>query len=76
MSSQGNQNQSNKKQRRKNARANLQPTRLLDNEHDEINQTQEIISTQNNHEQVNNESLVTNAVQGLALNINEETDNV
>jgi len=76
MSSGGNQTQSNKKQRRKIARANLQPTRPSDDEHGEINQVQAIMSTGNNDEQVTNVSLTTNGIQGLVLNINKETDNV
>jgi len=76
MSSEGNQTQSNKKQRRKLARANLQSNRTSDNEHGEINQAQAIISTENNDEQVNNTSLIANGIQALVVNINEETDNV
>jgi hypothetical protein len=77
MSSQANQvKKSNKKQRRRDARANLQQTQPPDNENDEINQTQAIISTQNNHEQLNDVSSVTNGIQGLVLKINEQAENV
>jgi hypothetical protein len=77
MSSCGQQTKtSNKKQRRKDARAVLQPTRPPDNECDDIDQTQTIISTQNNHEQVNDVTLVTNVIQGLVLNVNEQVENV
>jgi hypothetical protein len=77
MSASGRQTQiSNKKQRRKNARANLQSTRPPDDEHDEIDQTQTIISTANNHEQGNDVSLATNGIQGLVLHINDQVEDV
>ncbi len=66
----------NKKQRRKNARTNLQSTRPPDDEHDEIVQTQPIILTQNIHLQVNDVSLTTNGIQGLVLNGNEQVEKV
>jgi hypothetical protein len=77
MSASGRQTKiSNKKQRRKNARANLQSTRAPDDEQDEIDQTQTIISTANNHEQENDVSLATNGIQGLVLHINEQVEDV
>jgi hypothetical protein len=66
----------NKKQRRKTARSNLQSSRPPDDDNVEINETQVIISTQNNHQQVNDLSLTANGIQGLVLNVNEQPEHV
>lgn len=77
MSAQGQQTQvSNKKQRRKNARAKLQTNQTPDNEQNEVDPTSEIISNQDNHEQTNDISQATNGIQGLVLNIHEQVENV
>lgn len=77
MSSQGRQTQSsNKKQRRKNARSNLQSNQLRDDVQNRDEQIQEIISTQNNHEQTNDIPLTTNGIQGLALDIHKPVEDV
>jgi hypothetical protein len=74
MSSNGQPSQSsNKKQRRKNARANLQTTRLPEDEDD---QTQAKILTQNNHQRVNDISLAANGIDGLIINVKEQIDTV
>jgi len=78
MSTANNQSQtSNKKQRRKNARANkLDSTRPPDNEQNEINQTQAIIPTQTNDQQETGVCLIANGIQGPVSNINAQAENV
>jgi hypothetical protein len=67
---------SNKKQRRKNARARVQPTQPSDNEHEEIDQIQAIVPTQNSHQQLDDLSLVANGIEGLVLNVTKQVDDV
>ncbi|CAF0780555.1 unnamed protein product [Adineta steineri] len=78
MSTDGNQPQTlSKKQRRKIARAQLsQATRPPDDdEHEEVNEIQTIISTQTNCSQATNVPLANNTIQIPISNINEQAEN-
>jgi hypothetical protein len=77
MSKQGQQiTKLNKKQRRKNARANVPTNQLPDDEQEENVQTETPILTQNNHQEVNGVSLATNGIQELVLNTKTQVQNV
>ncbi|CAF0808695.1 unnamed protein product [Rotaria sordida] len=64
----------NKKQRRRQARANSQQTQPPDNEHDEMDQTHATLSTQHEHQEVNDVALTTKEMQGLTLNANKHAE--
>ncbi|CAF2760829.1 unnamed protein product [Rotaria sp. Silwood2] len=75
MSSNTHQSESlNKKQRRRQARANFQQTQPSNNEQDEIDQTQEISSTHHIHQEVSDAVLTTKAMQELTLDANKQAE--
>ena len=77
MSAKGNQTQAlNKKQRRKNARAGVQTTASLADEQSETNQTETMISTESNHQEVHDVSAAINGIQALGLSTPKQVENV